>query len=254
MRHRARARSRSSTAVGGTRSCRRSGRAGFEGHVSARERRGRGWRVPQTLQLVVDPHQRHRDAPHVEARDELAAQRADDLDPLGGEDVGEVAVQHEELFVLDGPQTVDDEHGARLAPFGPFGQERLEQRAGQLGRRLQRHVAHAGFAVDAEAHRHHAFGHGEQRRRCARQRASRERHPEAAGAAVGMDRDPLHRVEVGALLGGGSRDAEHAQVAGDAAPRERARRAARWRCRRSPGPCAHRLPTRAARARRRRSG
>ncbi len=184
--------------------------------------------VPQSFELVVHPEQRHRDAGHVEARHELAAQGAHHLDASGREQVAEIAEQHEELFVLHRAEPVDDQHRSCGGALRPLGQQRLEECLREFGSPLQRHVAHAGLAVDAQADRHHPLGNREQRRGGTRERAAGEGDAEAPGAAVRVHRDPLHLVEVGALLGSGARDAEHAQVAGDAAPRaERIRRRTR---------------------------
>ena len=228
---------------------RRAGRPVRARHAAAREcgRERRG--VPQPLELVVQPQQGGRDARHVQARDELAALRTHDLDTLCSEQVGDVAVQHEQLLVLHGAEAVQDHHGSRVGPVGPLGQERLEESARQLGCRLQRDVPHARLAVDAQPHRHHPVRNGEQRCVRARQGAPGEGDPEAARALVRVFREPLDLVEVGALLRRSTGDPEHAEVACDPAPSGMRVRAGRWRRRRSPERCAHRCrPSRSSRS------
>lgn len=88
--------------------------------------------------------------------------------------------------------------------LGAFGQQSLDQGAGQIVRGGQLALADAGFAVDAQAQAEFAVGDGEQRLGLARQGAAREGDAEGAGAGIGAFRDPYDLVQRGAFLGGGA--------------------------------------------------
>ena len=176
---------------------------------------------PVLLELLVEEDQTHGHSGHVEAGDQLAHLGAHRGDVSGLEQLGDLRVDDEQLFVLHGAQAIHEHRGpalvATLDALGLLGQEAFDQQRRDLVSRTDRLIAHARFAVDAQAHAHVARGHMEQRLGRAGQGGAVEGDAEGAGGVVRLPRDPLGLVQARAGLDRSARDLEHRQVAGDTA-------------------------------------
>ena len=123
---------------------------------------------------------------------DLADLGFDDLDPGVGEQLRDPAVDHEQFFVLDRAEAVEDGHDPRARPrrmsraarpaAGRRGSAASSSAVGMSG------LADAGFAVDAEADGDPAVGHLNSGAAAPGQRAAGEGDAHRAGAEVGRSR------------------------------------------------------------------
>ena len=134
---------------------------------------------------------------------------------------GDAPVDDEQLLVLQRAEAVEDRHdplaGRLLDALGQLGEQARHEQLGQAVGGGHVGLVDAGFAVDAEAHRHPPLGDGEQGRLRAGERAAREGDAERPGALVRESRHAGDLGEVVALLGGRGGGLEHREVARDAA-------------------------------------
>ena len=104
-----------------------------------------------------------------------------------------------------------------LAPPGLLGEKRIEQQIGDLSGRAEFTVPNARLTVNTEPHSHRILFDMEQRLVGAGQGAPVESQAERSGGVVGLPRNSLGLVDVGAGLDGRACDLEDRQIAGDAA-------------------------------------
>ena len=141
--------------------------------------------------------------------------------PRSVEQLGDPAVDDEQLFVLDGAQPVEDEPDAGAAARRRLGGQVVEEPASpavrrgrrRWARRFRRCPVRRGCPGRPPSGRRH----GEQRLVGAGQGAAGEGHAERAGAVVGVRGDAVHLVQREPGVGSGGGDLEDRQVAGDAA-------------------------------------
>ena len=131
--------------------------AALRRHRALREAGGVGGRGPELLELLVEPEQREGCAGHVEARAELAHLGLDDREPALLEQLGDAAVDDEELLVLHRAEAVEQRHDAGALELDAVRHLLEQARDPQLGELVGgRDVddVDAGLAVDAEADGH----------------------------------------------------------------------------------------------------
>ena len=174
----------------------------------------------RSFEFGVEPEEGERGAGHVEARAVLAHVRVDRLDAGLAQQLCDAAVDDEHLLVLERAEAVQDRHDPCARDLDALGHLVEQARDEQLGQSVgggDVGLVDTGFAVDAEPDRHATLGHREQRLLGAGQGAAGERDTERAGALVREPRHAGHTGQVIARLGRRRGDAEHGEVAGDAA-------------------------------------
>ena len=180
-----------------------------------------GGGVPEALQLPIQPEEAERHPGHVEAGDQFAAFTVGHHHTPGLQLPVHRPEEHEQLFVLEAAQPVQQHHQPLLVfrhIRRPFGQQPLHQQCRQGAGLGEGPLAQAGFAVEPHADGHAAAGDLKQRLLRSRKGAATEGHAQRAGAPVGLAGEPFHLIEGQAGFGGGAGHLVHRQTAGDAAP------------------------------------
>jgi hypothetical protein len=154
---------------------------------------------------------------HVQARDKFADFGVDNLQARLTQQRRDRFPDEEELLVFGGAEAVEDDGDAGRVCGRGVGEEVGDEEAGEVVAGLERFVADARLAVDAEPDTHVALGNSEERLRGTGHGAAGKRYAEAAGGGVGYASDPFDFVDVETCCGGRSEGLEDGEVAGDAA-------------------------------------
>src|SRR4051795_3978942 len=175
-------------------------------------------RVPQPLELVVEPQQRDRAARHLQRGDVGPDEVARDRDPAPLQVLVQLVVDDVQLDQRRAAHPVDEgEHLVALLVRDVL-DDRVRQPLDSLRRRLELHALAPRLAVDADADLHLVRAEREVRLAGRRRDARRQRHAHAAALVVHVAADVRDVLERLALLGRRAADLLREHGHADAAP------------------------------------